>query len=397
MKLSLLKKPRIIFISVLIFIFCLIVIPLIFEGFFSKKLYLKAWDKSYSEKFVDPRIKILSNAILAPNGHNLQNWSFVLSKDDKNSFDIYINSERLSKEVDPLLTQTIISQGTLYGYITESANHYGYKLDTVLFPDGEIYKKAEKEELDSKRIAHITIEKNSSSKSDLYEQIFKPDTSRIAFKKEEVSENILKEFNDLNNNDALSISYIGPNSYKYEKLKSFIKESVDIETKTERVINETSVLFRKNENEKNKYRYGFSFEGSSINPIKKHFLQSLLTLNPGLNDANATISEYKKQTEIAVENNAGFILISTDSDTPKNEFDTGELYGKIVLKAHEYNLSLQPISAPIEEYEEMRELSNNFHYDFANKNEKILLLFRIGEPIGKTQHSMRMDIMSLIK
>jgi len=41
-------------------------------GVFTSAKYLLPWSKSYAQQFSDPRIQLVANAELAPNGHNMQ-------------------------------------------------------------------------------------------------------------------------------------------------------------------------------------------------------------------------------------------------------------------------------------------------------------------------------------
>ena len=56
---------------------------------------------------------------------------------DKNVFYLFIDSKRLTKEVDPYARQTMITQGTFLEYVRVAGEKLGYKTDITLFPDGE--------------------------------------------------------------------------------------------------------------------------------------------------------------------------------------------------------------------------------------------------------------------
>ncbi len=392
-----LSSKRTVFIFTLLVLVIGIMSLLLTEGFFMKKEYLKPWDKSYHTNFADPRIQIISHGILAGSGHNLQNWKFVLSKEDPMTLDLYIDTERLAIEVDPLFTQSMISQGTMYEYMEIAASKLGYSLDLTFVPDIDILKSDTKEDIDNKRVAKITLIKTDPLESSLYNEMFRPDTNRLKFKKGYISEEIIKEFGDINTNEDLSISYIGPDGANYEKLNNYIRDSVDVETKVDRIMEESRLLFRRNEVEKNKYRYGFSFEGVSMNAFNKHFLQSLMTLFPSLNNLDSARDNFIKQTKIATENNAGYILILANQDTRYDEFNVGRLYSRIQLISHTHNLAVQPLSQPIEEYPEMKTIYDSIHLDFAENNKKILMIFRIGEPVNEASYSMRKEVLDFIK
>ena len=160
---------------------------------------------------------------------------------------------------------------------------------------------------------------------------------------------------------------------------------------------ESVKLFRKNEREKNRYRYGFSFEGSAMTGFKMHLTQALLTLFPGMNNIDAAKDEFMAQTKMAAEDNSGFFLIISKGDSRKQQFNTGRLYSRIQLEAHTLGLAIQPLSQAIEEYPEMENVYDNIHRDLAEENETILMLFRIGKPVTEVPRSMRMDVNKFIE
>ena len=73
------KKPmRLILLSLFLFVILILGILLAVSGVFQKPLYLEAWDKTYSEKFDDPRLRLAAHGLLAASGHNMQPWKVLL-------------------------------------------------------------------------------------------------------------------------------------------------------------------------------------------------------------------------------------------------------------------------------------------------------------------------------
>jgi len=366
------------------------------EGFYMHKSYLDPWNKSYYKQSDDARTQLIAHGILAANGHNMQNWKFKYSPNDDNEFDMYIETKRLATEVDPYYTQATISQGTMFEYMVLAGEKLGYDLKIELFPDGEYSKNASIEELKEKRVARVELAKNKKKQSPLYDETFKPDTSRVAYKKGLLSPKEIELLKSMNNFNDIRVVYIG-NGKKYGKIKNYILESAETESGIERLMLESVKLFRKNEREKNEYRYGFSFEGSAVTGFKMHLMQSLLTLFPGMNNIGAAKDEFIAQTKMAAEDNSGFFLIISKGDSRKQQFNAGRLYSKIQLEAHTLGLAVQPLSQAIEEYPEMKNVYDNIHKDMAEEDETILMLFRIGKPVSEVTRSMRMDVNSFIE
>ncbi len=374
----------------------LAVFSFVAEGFYMHKSYLDPWNKDYYKKYNDPRTQIIAHGILAANGHNMQNWKFKYAPDNDKNFDVYLETNRLATEVDPYYTQATISQGTMFEYMALAGNKLGYDLKITLFPDGEYSRDASKEELKQKRVAHIELEKTEKQQSPLYIEMFKPDTYRVAYKKSRLSPGDMEILQSQNNFKNIRVVYIGKGE-KYDKIKNYVIKSAEIESGIERIMRESIKLFRKNEREKNRYRYGFSFEGSAITGFKMHLMQALLTVFPGMSNLAAARDAFMTQTKMAAENNAGFFLIISKGNSRHQQFNAGRLYSRIQLTAHTLGLAIQPLSQAIEEYPEMKNIYDNIHKDMTEEGETILMLFRIGEPVSEVPGSMRMDVENLIE
>jgi hypothetical protein len=368
---------------------------LLSEGALMQRKYLEPWGKTYHQKFADPRTQILAHGILAANGHNLQSWKFVYGKDDPQGFDVYLETARLAPAVDPFHTQATISQGTLFEYASLAASKLGYQLKTDVFPDGEYAQNASVSILDRTRVAHAELVPAQPQQDVLYEEMFKPDTSRVAYQKGTLTPAQISALSAVEL-PQLRVEFVG-NGEQYELLKTYMLDSARVETGVPAVMQETQHLFRINEHEKNKYRYGFSFEGSALPRFKMNMLQGLLTVLPSMNNTDAVKGNLLTQTAMAVEQNAGFFMIIAEHNTRMNQFNAGRLYSRMQLKAHSMNLAIQPLSQAIEEYPEMRGIQAGIHKDFVHADETILMLFRIGVPQTEVPRSMRMDVESFIR
>jgi hypothetical protein len=67
------------------------------------------WNGS-DENVKDIRLQVLAYAILSPNPHNKQPWIIRLT--GTNSFNLYVDPDRLLPETDPVYRQVHIGQGT---------------------------------------------------------------------------------------------------------------------------------------------------------------------------------------------------------------------------------------------------------------------------------------------
>jgi hypothetical protein len=163
-----------------------------------------------------------------------------------------------------------------------------------------------------------------------------------------------------------------------------------------RMNEESAEIFRANEYEKNKYRYGFSVEGQGTTGIMKHVMQGLITLFPSMNNEKSSANMYVKSTQTAVDNTPAYAMISTKDNSRIEQVKSGMLYSRLVLTAHSLGFVMQPPSQVLEEYSEMREQYNKIHSDYAPNGSTIQMFFRMGKPTKEFPQSMRREVMDLV-
>lgn len=365
------------------------------DGLFLTPTYLQPWQKSYSKQFADPRIKLVACGLLAANGHNMQPWKIYLDK-DKNVFYLFADSSRLTPMVDTDARQTMIAQGTFLEYVRVAANYIGYKATYVLFPEGEYDENNLIKSMQDKPVAKVTISTIDSSKNDLYKYIFQADTNRWAYENNKLTDEELQQLLNISSSKNEKISIFQDEKNK-KNLDGYALRGAEIESSIHRISKESEYVFKKNEYEKNKYRYGFSVEGQGITGIKKHIVQGLLTLFPFINNEKYVTDMYVKTVKNEVAHTPAYGLIITENNSRAEQVKSGMLYSHIVLKAHSLGLVVQPMSQVLEEYPEMKEEYNKIHKDYASNENTIQMFFRIGKPVAEFPRSMRRDIMNLIK
>lgn len=371
-----------------------VIIVFMASGGFLKAQYLEPWQKSYSDKFDDPRIKLAAHGLLAANGHNMQPWNIKLDA-DKNVFYLFADSERLTKEVDPYARQTMVTQGTFLEYVRVAGEKLGYKTDITLFPDGEYDEQNLEESMKTKPVAKITITKTEPKSSSLYDYMFLPDTNRGAYSKKELTPEEIKQLYAIITNSDITLK-IFQDETNNKNLGKYALEGAKIESGIHRINQESANVFRVNEYQKNKYRYGFSVEGQGTTAIMKHVMQGLITLFPSINNEKSSADLYVKSTQTGVDNTPAYAMIITKDNSRTEQVKSGMLYSKLILTAHALGLVMQPPSQVLEEYPEMREQYTKIHKDYAPKGGTIQMFFRIGHPTRKFPQSMRRDVMDLI-
>jgi hypothetical protein len=289
----------------------------------------------------------------------------------------------------------MISQGTFLEYVRVAGEKLGYKTDIAFFPDGEYNEQSLAESMKNKPVAKITLTKVESKNSDLYDFMFLPDTNRAAYQETQLTSDQINQLISINKDKDITIK-IFQDKENIKKLGSYAMKGAEIELSIHRINQESINIFRSNENEKNKYRYGFSVEGQGTTGIMKYAMQGFITLVPSINNEKTAANLFVKSTQISVDNTPAYAMIITKDNSPIEQVKSGILYSKLILTAHSLGFVMQPPSQVLEEYAEMKEQYNKIHSDYAPKGSTIQMFFRMGKPTQEFPQSMRRDVMDLV-
>lgn len=388
------KGVKIMLTSLFGLILVLVMVVFLASGIVSKPKYLEPWEKTYSDQFDDPRIKLAAHGMLAANGHNMQPWKIKLDT-DPNVFYLYADPERLAPEVDPYARQTMITQGTFLEYVVVAGEKLGYSTEITLFPDGQYDENDLENSMATKPVAKITISKSEPQVSNLYDDMFLPDTNRAPYAKTELTPEQIQRLVAINSDIDLKLNIYQDEANK-TKLGNFAIEGAKIESGIHRINEESAAIFRANEYQKNEYRYGFSVEGQGTTGIMKHVMQGLLTLFPNMNNEKSSADLFVTSTENAVNNTPAYAMIISNTNSREEQVKSGMLYSRLVLTAHSLGLVMQPPSQVLEEYPEMQEQYTAIHHEYAAEGGTIQMFFRIGTPTQEFPNSMRRDVTDLI-
>ncbi|QWU17697.1 Nitroreductase family protein [Paenibacillus sophorae] len=389
------KITKIVILSVVVLLAVLAGALFTASGALKKAKYLDPWKRDYAEQIEDPRVQLVAHGLLAANGHNMQPWKIRLDKQNPLMLYLYTDNERLALESDPLARQTLVSQGTFLEYMRVAGEHLGYETEIKLFPDGEYDEQKLSESMDQKPVAQITLSKVQPQANPLYEFMFLPDTNRMAYQPDALTPEQILGLQKTNTWEGLTLTVLN-DKVNIEKLGAYGVEGTDIETGLKRMNDESAGIFRANEYQKNKYRYGFSFEGQGTTGLKKHLLQGMITIIPSFNNEEAATKLAVQATQTAVDHTPAYVLVFSKDNSRTSQVKAGMLYSRLILTAHEEGLVMQPLSQVLEEYPEMREPYSKIHKEYAPAGETIQFLIRVGKPTQDTPLSMRREVTDLI-
>ncbi|WP_234340267.1 Acg family FMN-binding oxidoreductase [Gorillibacterium timonense] len=366
------------------------------SGIWQEPRYLEPWKKTYADAYPDPRLHIAAQALLAPNNHNMQPWKLKLDPDNPLVYELFADPARMTKEADPASRQMMITVGAFLEYARIAGEQLGYASRIEFMPDGAYEENALDASMAAKPAARVTLTKTAPADSPLYPLLFQPDTNRLPYKAQPLSDEQAKQLSQVESEaQGLHVTLVR-DALQVNAISQYAQDAAAVEAANERVMAESAALFRANERQKNKYRYGFSVEGQGTTGILKHVLQGLVTLFPGMNSGKGAEERYVKSANESAEHTPAYALIESAANDRISQIQSGMLYARWALTAESLGLAVQPMSQVLEEYEEMAKLREKFHAEYAQHGGTIQMLIRVGVPTGEVPRSMRRDVSDLL-
>jgi len=384
---------KIMAISSLIFIAGIFLLLFITKGSFMPKTYLAPWNKDYYKKFDDQRIQLISHGLLAPNAHNMQSWRIVLDKDNRMKFKLYLDEKRLLPETDQYHRQSVISQGAFLELTDIAAKKLGYEALIKIYPEGEISNNPTPDEISKTPTAEVTIISKDNNKYASYDAIFNRVTTRTNYLDKPLTKKQIDQIMALNDYKDIGVAFFhGSEDLKY--LKYLTTQGVNIESKKESTMNESHVVIRLSEYQKNKYRYGITMSSQGFSRPKLFFLESLGSIFPITLEQEGKI--WREAETERIQKTPAYIMIFSDKNDRTTQVKVGMLYARIQLEGSNLGLSMQPMMQITQEYPEMKKLYEDVIQKFVKNGQTVQMLFRVGEAEKQVEHSPRRDVLELI-
>jgi len=368
---------------------------LVVGGIFAGAAYTRPWSPSYAQGFSDPRVQLVANGELAPNGHNMQPWKVILDKTDAKVMYLYVDTDKLTPAVDPLYRQTLVSQGTFLEYMQVAGQKLGIGTSIALFPNGQYDEKNIVESMKALPVAKVTIATTQPASSGLYDYMFLADTNRESYKPDPLTSTQVSQLVKSNTDETVSV-IVYQDEANLTKLGKFANAGTEIESAVHSTNVESANVFRANEYQKNQYGYGFSVEGQGTTGFMKYLLQGLITLFPSLVDEQSSMKTNIASTKNAVAHTPAYAMLLTKDNSRVSQVKAGMAYSKLVLTAHSAGLVMQPPSQVLEEYPEMATQYALIHKEYAPSGDTIQMFFRVGQPTKAFPVSIREDVMKFI-
>lgn len=362
------------------------------SGIHLPKKYLDPWDSSYPAKFEDPRVQAIACGLLAPSSHNLQPWKVRLDE-NVTTFTLFVDSERLLPEVDPLSRQIMVSQGTFLENVRIGAEHLGYSPHIDLFPDGEIDSEGSASSMTSKPVARASLGPGEIKGSPLYEAIFGRVTVRTPYLDRPLTGDQVERLQSLGDEAGVSI-LIFQDEEDLGEIRDLAIRGVEIESSLAGPMRESGELFRINERQKNRDRDGLTMDSQGMPGALQVLVEGFGTTVPLSGEKMA--ETWRKGEVDRIDRTPAYAMIITEGNSRTDQVKAGMVYERLQLAGAGLGVSMQPASQVLEEYPEMGALYEEVHESFAGDNQTIQMLVRMGVAEKEVGHSPRRDVLDLL-
>ena len=346
-----------------------------------------------SEDIKDIRLQVLSYAMLAPNPHNKQPWIVRLT--GPNSFELYVDPERLLPATDPYFRQIHIGQGTFLATLAIAATGLGHRAKIDLFPQG-MYSNTE---LLNKPVASVTlIAQSNISPNPLFPYLLVRHSNKREYDNRPLSQmqmDTLNTFHQQYNHHPLTMVHSLKDK---EQLEKVLTESMQIEVGDSARDHETIAMFRFNDDEVRRYRDGFGTAQAGLSGVKRVLVENFfLSRESTEKDPTEFGQQAVTMTQKTAASTGTFAWISSATNTRADQVNVGREYCRINLKTTAMGIAQHPMSQVLQEYEEMLPLQASFKQFFnIHSSDTVQMLFRLGTAEA-TAHGPRRAVSDIIK
>ncbi|MEM9668417.1 MAG: twin-arginine translocation pathway signal protein [Pseudomonadota bacterium] len=300
------------------------------------------WTRA-GDSFGDSRLDALAYAILAPNPHNRQPWSFELVGDDR--IDVYFDQERRLPETDPYDRQLTIGFGCMLELLRQAGAEKGYRVTLDPFPDGE-----PQPLLNGNRMAQVTLVKDDTINADpLFQSVLERRSTKEPF---DTSRHVKRGTLDRVLAASTSGLAVGGTvaSDDVAAITDLAWQGWLIEYDTDHTRRESIDLMRFGNRAVVKNPDGIDVGGLSMGLMNMAGVVTLKTLDEkGSRAYQIGIDMYEKIIKTAM----GFVWIISEQNNRTSQLHAGNTWVRLNLAAQREGLCIHPLSQILQEFPEM--------------------------------------------
>ncbi len=301
------------------------------------------WSQA-GQSFGDARLDALAYAILAPNPHNRQPWTFELVGD--RDVLIGIDLERRLPHTDPFDRQITIGFGCMMELMRMAAAEKGYVVSVEPFPDG-----AGEPRLDQRPIARVRFSNGGADKDPLFQSILARRSTKEPYDTERsVAPDVLAAVMAGGAGDLSIGGTLDPQ--QIARIVELAWTGFQIELATDLTRRESVDLMRIGNRAVTDNPDGIDMGGLQMGLFKMTGIVSHEALDtPGSTAYQAGLDMYHPIIHSA----QGFVWITADANTRLSQLEAGRAWVRMNLAAQQAGLGIHPLSQVLQEFPEMAE------------------------------------------
>jgi hypothetical protein len=310
-------------------------------------------------------LKIIRDAIKAPSGHNSQPWKFSYSN---NKLKIKADYEKSLPIADPDSHELLISLGCALQNALLSAKYFGYRADYEIKKD------------------YVEIDLYKCENEDypeIYNYIKKRQTTTSAYSDKKIDTEIINKIIKFSKKTSVSLKHIN-NKKEINKLKPLIFEAIKKQFKNKNYLKELIDWIRFSENEAMIKGDGIWTASRGLPNMGRLFGSIIMKLFVSHK------SEIKTWSKL-IDNSDSFVLFTLENTEAENLIRLGQSLQLFNLKLTEAGIKNSYANMPCR----IKSVSEKFISDFDLKNQKPILLLRLGYAESKP-YSFRRNIKDFI-
>lgn len=318
----------------------------------------------------DIRMRLAGWASLAPSSYNLQPWKIALEGDDV--LWLLADADRTHPRSDPLLRQVTLGQGTFLELLVLAAAAEGWKPSLTLFPDGPY---TTRDEMRLKPVARVVLSRDPAVLPPVpFAAVRQRRTCRGPFTGRAISRAVRDLFlAGAGAAHGVSVGWID-RGVGLERLKGLVIEAIRRESMHPGIVGETAGFLRLTEKEIVDRRDGVvppsPFPGGGVR---------LFYGRHAFSEPGSWLNRWAFSHAVARVGEAdSFVWISTDGDSRDDQVRAGRVYAGLDLAAATQGLAIQPLSAPLGDWDGVAGIRREMHALLSIPGRRIQMLARVG-------------------
>lgn len=327
---------------------------------------LAPWENA--GQYSDPRKRVLSYAILAPNPHNRQPWLVDLSLPD--TIVLKVDTSKMLPHTDPLNRQICIGLGCFLEVLRMAATADGLDARIESFPEG-----FSNTALDSRPIAKIRLSKDHSVQTDpLFAHVLNRQSLKVPYDTNKpVADSVVAQLESLQQSGC----FIGTHNQaeKVAEIRTLCHEAMDIEIITPRTYKESVDLFRIGKREIEANPDGIDFSGPVFDTLAA---LGMFTRKTSMDTTSSGYAQGIKAVMETIDTAMAFVWITTDTNDRQDQLNAGRDWVRVNLQTTALGVGVQPLSQALQEYPEMETHFHKIHKDLGAEGKTVQMLARLG-------------------